>query len=115
MAINVLDIGFGILVLLFVVRAILQGVVQELGGLIGIFLGFVVAGRMYQQLVPQFAGIVDNAFLAGLISYGILFAATLIVVALLSSLLKNFLAIALPGWLDSTLAACVGFAKGCFV
>lgn len=115
MAINVLDIGFGILILLFVVRGLLQGLIQEVAGLVGIFLGFFIAGRMYQQLVPQFAGIVDNPKWAAWLSYGILFVATLIVIALLARLLKNFLSFTFTAWLDNLLGGGVGFVKGIFI
>lgn len=115
MAINVLDIGFGILVLLFVVRGLLQGLIQEVAGLIGIFLGFIIAGRLYQQLMPQFEGIVSNPKWAAWLSYGILFAATLIVVALLARLLKQFLSFTFTAWLDNLLGGAVGFAKGVFI
>ena len=114
-AINVLDIGFGILILLFVVRGLLQGLIQEVAGLIGIFLGFVIAGRLYQQLIPQFAGIIDNPKWAAWISYGILFIATLIVIALIARLLKNFLSFTFTAWLDNLLGGIVGFAKGIFL
>jgi Uncharacterized membrane protein, required for colicin V production len=113
--INVLDIGFGILILLFVVRGLLQGLIQEIAGFVGIFLGFVVAGRLYQQLVPQFVGVVNNDKWAAWISYGILFVATLIVVALLARLVKRFLTFTFTAWLDNLLGGVVGFAKGVFI
>lgn len=115
MPINVLDIGFGILILLFVVRGLMQGLIQEVAGLIGIFLGFFVAGRLYQELVPQFAGIVNNPKAAAWIAYGILFLATLIVIALLARLLKNFLNFTFTAWLDYILGGVVGFAKGVLI
>lgn len=115
MPINVLDIGFGILIMLFVVRGLLQGLIQEVAGLVGILLGFIVAGRFYQQLVPQIAELVNNPKWAAWIAYGILFIATMIVIALLARLIKKFLNFTFAAWLDNLLGGFVGFGKGVLI
>jgi membrane protein required for colicin V production len=115
MDIRVLDIGIGILVLLFLVRGLLRGLIQEVAGLIGLFLGLLVAGRYYPQLQPQFLGLVDNPRWAAGLAYGLLFLAAVIVVALAAALVRKFLTLTLMAWLDNLLGGIVGAAKGVLV
>jgi len=110
-----LDLGIGILALLFLIRGLLRGLVHEVAGLVGIFLGLFLAGRFYPQLVPQFAGIIENARWAACLSYGAIFVLTLVFVAICAALIKRFMALTLTTWLDSLLGALVGLLKGVFV
>jgi membrane protein required for colicin V production len=113
--ISVLDIGIGILVLLFLVRGLLRGLIQEVAGLIGLFLGLLVAGRYYPQLEPQFMGLVDSPKWAAGLAYGLLFVAVIIMVALVAMLLRKFLNFTFMAWLDNLLGGLVGAAKGILV
>jgi membrane protein required for colicin V production len=109
------DLGIGILILLFLVRGLLRGCVHEVAGLVGIFLGLFLAGRYYPLLMPQFAGVIESSrWVAGL-SYGAIFILTLIFVAICAAIIKRFAALTFTAWLDSLLGALVGFLKGVFV
>ena len=112
MTFNLLDAGFGILILLFLVRGLLRGLVQEIAGFVGIFLGFFLAGRYYPLVTPQFAGIIDNPDWAAGASYVLIFAVVLLLVALAAAIFKKFLNLTLTSWLDSLFGAIVGTAKG---
>jgi membrane protein required for colicin V production len=114
-SISVLDIGIGVLVLLFLVRGLLRGLIQEVAGLVGLFLGLVIAGRYYPELQPQFALVVEDPRWAMGLSYAVLFMAVAIVVALVARLLRKFLAFTLLAWLDNILGGLVGGAKGVLV
>jgi membrane protein required for colicin V production len=114
-SITILDLGIGVLVLLFLIRGLLRGLVLEVAGLVGIFLGLFLAGQFYPQLVPQLAGILENPrWVAGL-AYGAIFALTLVFVAICAALIKRFMALTFTTWLDSFLGALVGLLKGVFV
>lgn len=113
--VSLLDLGLGLLALLFLVRGLLRGMIQEVAGLIGIFLGLLLAGRFYPQLVPQFSGIIESQKVAGGVSYAIIFAAALMLVALCAALVKRFMAITFTAWVDNLAGAVVGAAKGVFV
>lgn len=115
MPINVLDIGLGVLILLFIVRGLLRGLIQEVAGFVGIFLGLFIAGRFYPQLVPQFSGIIDSPKWSAWLAYGLLFVATLIVVGLIAMLLRRFLSFTFTAWLDNLMGGIVGLAKGILI
>lgn len=115
MNLNILDIGLCLLALLFLVRGLLRGLVNEVAGFVGILLGLFLAGRFYPQLVPQLSGVVESEKLAAGLSYAALFVATIIVVALCAAIIRRFVVFALPPWLDNLLGAVVGALKGLFV
>jgi len=114
-SINILDLGLGVLVVLFLVRGLLRGLVREVAGLVAIFLGLVLAGRFYPQLMPQFAGVIESSRWTAGLSYGAIFALTLIIVAVCTALIKRFMAMTFTAWLDNLLGALVGLLKGVFV
>ncbi len=89
--------------------------IQEVAGLVGLFLGLFLAGRFYPQLAPQFAGVIDSPKWASGLSYGLIFVAVLIVVALCAMVLRRFLVFTFTAWLDNLLGGIVGAAKGLFV
>jgi membrane protein required for colicin V production len=112
---SILDIGLSVLMLLFLVRGLLRGLISEVAGFIGILLGLFLAGSFYPQLSPQFAGIVESARLAAGLSYAVIFVATLIVVALCAAVIRRFMALTLTSWLDNLLGAVVGAVKGILI
>ena len=115
MAFSVLDIGLGILILLFLVRGLLRGLVQEVAGFLGLFLGLFVAGKYYTQLSPQFSGIISSPKMAAGVSYALIFIAVLIVVALAATVIRRFMSLTFTAWIDNLLGGFVGAAKGLFV
>ena len=112
---NLLDAGFGILILLFLVRGLLRGLVQEIAGFVGIFLGFFLAGRYYPLVTPQFAGIIENPDWAAGASYALIFGVALLLVALAAAIFRKFLNLTFTSWLDYLLGAVIGGAKGLLV
>lgn len=115
MSFSVLDIGLGILILLFLVRGLLRGLVQEIAGFLGLFLGLFVAGRYYTQLAPQFSGIINSPKMAAGISYALIFIAVLIVVALGATVVRRFMDLTFTAWIDNILGGIIGAVKGVFV
>ena len=114
-SITILDLGLGILVVLFLVRGLLRGLVREVAGLVGIFLGLFLAGRFYPLLMPQFVGIIESSRWAAGLSYGAIFVLTLIVVAVCAAIIKRFMVLTFTAWLDNLLGALVGLLKGVLV
>ena len=112
---NLLDVGFAILLLLFLVRGLLRGLVQEIAGFVGIFLGLFLSGRYYPQVAPQFAGIIDNPDWAAGAAYALIFAVVLLLVALAAAIFRKFLNLTFTSWLDYLLGAGIGAAKGLLV
>lgn len=112
---TVLDIVLCCLILLFVVRGLLRGFVNEIAGLVGLFLGFVLAGRYYPQILPEFTNLIANPMLAAAAAYAVIFAAVLIVVALIAIAVKRLLLFSLAPGIDNLLGGIVGTAKGVFI
>ena len=110
-----LDLGLSVLTLLFLVRGLLRGLVREIAGLFGIFLGMFLAGRFYELLQPQFSGIIENTKWTAGLSYAVIFALTQVAVAICVAIILRFLAMTFMTWLDSLGGAAVGFLKGVFV
>ena len=113
--VSVLDIGLGILIALFLVRGLLRGFINEVAGFVGLFLGLFLAGRFYPQIVPQFAGIIESPRVAQGVSYALIFAAVLILVALCATVVKRFMTMTFTAWIDNILGAVIGTAKGVFI
>ncbi len=109
---NFLDIGFGIVLVLFLVRGLLRGMVQELAGLIGLFAGFFLAGRFYMQLAPHLNSLVGDRDWAAGLAYGLIFLGTLVAVAICAALLRKFMSFTFTSWLDHLLGGVVGGGKG---
>lgn len=114
-SISILDLGLGVLLALFLIRGLLRGLIQELAGLIGLFLALFLAGRFYPQLVGQFSGLIDNPRWAAGLSYSIIFALTLVGVAVCVAIIKRFMALTFTAWVDNLLGAVIGLLKGVFV
>jgi len=110
-----LDLGLSVLTLLFLVRGLLRGLVREIAGLFGIFLGMFLAGKFYPLLQPQFSAIIASPRWADGLSYAAIFALTQIAVAICVAIILRFLAMTFMTWLDSLGGAAVGFMKGVFV
>lgn len=113
--VSVLDLGLALLVLLFLVRGLLRGMIREVAGLVGIFLGLFTAGRFYPLVEPQFAGIIQNPRWSAGLSYAIIFALTLILVALAAAVLRRFMTMTFTAWVDNLVGALVGFLKGVLI
>lgn len=113
--ISILDIGFGIVILLFLVRGLLRGMIKEISGFIGLFLGLILAGRFYPLLVPQFEGVIESERWAAGASYLVIFVTVLILVGLCAAVARRFLKVTPAAWLDNLLGACIGAFKGVLV
>lgn len=112
MSINLLDAGFGIVLLLFLVRGLLRGMVQEIAGLVGLFAGFFFAGRFYTRLVPQIRQVIADPDWAAAAAYAAIFVAVLVLVALMAAVLRKFMNLTFTSWLDHLLGGVVGGGKG---
>jgi membrane protein required for colicin V production len=114
-SINILDLGIGILILLFLVRGLLRGFVYEVAGLIGLFLGLFLAGKFYPLLTPQFAGFIESPRWAASLAYGTILILALIFVGLCAAVFKRFVGLTFAAWLDNLLGLMAGALKGTFV
>ena len=110
--INWLDLGFALVMLLFVVRGLLNGLMREVAGLAGVLLGFFMAGRWYTVLAPKLSRFVGNPDTAGMVAYGLIFVGVLVGVVIVASLLRKAMQVTFTAWLDHLCGGAVGAAKG---
>ncbi len=115
MDINLLDVGFIFVVVLFMIRGLLTGLISEVMGLVGIFLGFVLSGKFYTDLSPQMLKLVKDETWASVSSYVVIFLVVFILVAMIGAMLRKLFAAVVPGWLDYVLGLVLGFLKGVVV
>ncbi len=112
MDINWLDLGFALVMLLFVVRGLLNGLLREVAGLAGVFLGFFLAVRWYTVLASKLSKYVTDPDTAGMVAYGAIFVGVLLAVVVLAALLRRAMQVTFTAWLDHILGGAVGGAKG---
>ncbi len=113
--INLLDGGFALILVLFVVRGLLRGMINEVAGLVGIFLGFFVAERYYPKALPHVQGFITETSWATIVAYLVVFAATLVVVAIIAIAIRKFMSLTFTAWLDHVGGGIVGGAKGLLI
>ncbi len=112
---NKLDIVFIAIISLTLIRGFLRGIVKELIGIGGIIGGFIVATNYYKFLIPYVDKFIDNKQVVVIISYALLFVATLLVIFFIGSILREILRNLSLGWLDKAGGAAFGFIKGVLI
>ena len=109
---NAFDIVLAVLLLLFVVRGLVRGLIKELAGFIGLLLGFFTAARYYPFLAPYAAKVLDDTTSINVLSYILVFMGVLIVVKLFAIAIEKFMSVTSIGWLNHLLGGGIGAAKG---
>lgn len=112
LGINVLDIIFVVLVLVFAIRGLFHGLLEEVAALFGIFLGFVLANRYLADVVHLLEKGLTNPQLIVVIAYILIFAFSLLLAAILARILRKILVVSFAAWLDHMAGALLGVAKG---
>ena len=108
----ILDIVFGSLLALFLVRGLLRGLIKEVAGLVGMLLGFFLATRFYAVVVPYTAQFINDTNAQVVVSYLAVFMGVLVAVALVAHLLQKFTELTFTSWLNHLLGGVAGAAKG---
>ncbi len=110
--INLLDAGFTLILILFLIRGCLRGMIREVAGLIGLFLAFFVASRWYASGTPYVQRVISNSAWATTITYGLMFIAVLVGVALVATLLRKVMSLTFTSWADYLGGVIIGAAEG---
>ena len=112
LAINLLDAGLGLVLILFIARGLIQGMVRELTGLVGVVLGFFIAKSHYSKVLPFVQQYVADPTYTVTLSYIVVFVGVLLMVTVMGYLLRKFMVLTFTDGFDHLLGGCVGFAKG---
>lgn len=108
---NSLDFGVIAIILVFLVRGIWIGFVRQLASLLGLILGYLFAGRYYEQISPRLSSVIPSPQLCFLVTYALLFLAVFFGVVALGFVLKKVMSVSLLGWFDRLVGGIFGLVK----
>ena len=108
---NSIDFGVIAIILIFLVRGIWIGFVRQLASLAGLILGYLFAGRYYEQISPRLSSVISSPQLCFLVTYALLFLAVFLGVMGLGFVLKKVMSISLLDWFDRFMGGFFGLVK----
>ncbi|KUJ94984.1 MAG: rane protein required for colicin production [Desulfonauticus sp.] len=108
---NFLDIFFLVVISFFFLRGIYRGLVQEVSSLVALFLGFFLANRYWQKVLPLMEEIIPSETWAKICSYLAVLIGVMFIIFIISTILKHLLKMAFLGWLDRIGGAAIGLLK----
>ena len=108
---NSLDFGVIAIILLFLVRGIWVGFVRQLASLAALILGYLFAGRYYEQISPRLSAFIPSPQLCFLVTFVLLFLAVFFGVLALGFVLKKVMSVSLLGWFDRFMGGLFGLVK----
>ncbi len=109
---NTLDILILLILGFAVVRGLFRGFVGEISSIVGLVIGFILANRYHDQLLPLVGSILPDPAIANLLTYALIFITGLVLVLMLAAVLRHLLKITLLGWLDRLAGGAMGLIKG---
>ncbi|HVB29881.1 MAG TPA: CvpA family protein [Terriglobia bacterium] len=112
---NWVDWVLATIVLVSVMTAIWKGFVAELVALASAIIGLVVAAFNYERLAPLFQGFTRSRGVALGVSFLLLFAAVMLIGALVSILARKLIKKVQLQWFDRFLGGIFGLARGVLV
>jgi len=108
---NAIDFGVIAIILVFLVRGIWIGFVRQLASLAALILGYLFAGRYYEQISPRLSSVIPSPQLCFLVTYALLFLAVFFGVMALGFVLKKVMSLSLLGWFDRCMGGIFGLVK----
>jgi membrane protein required for colicin V production len=109
-----LDIGVIVVAVFFLARGLWIGFVRQLAFLLALFLGYVAAGTYYPTL-SQHLSRITNPQLRFVVTYGLLFFATYVLIMVLGLGLKKVMQVTFLGWFDRLMGGGFGLVKAAFI
>ena len=110
-----LDAGVITIIAIFLFRGIWVGLIRQLASIAALVLGYIIAGRYYQESSSLISGLVPSPQLGFLLTYGLIFAGVFAVVIGLGYLLKKVVTISLLGWFDRMMGGLFGLSKAAII
>lgn len=112
---NAIDFGVIAIILLFLVRGVWVGFVRQLASLAALILGYLFAGRYYEQISPRLSSVIPSPQLCFLVTYALLFLAVFFAVLALGFVLKKVMSLSLLGWFDRFMGGIFGLVKAAVI
>ena len=110
--INLFDVAISLVLLFFLIRGLMRGLISEVSGLIGIVGGLAIARHFQPRFQPTLETLFPAGDAAGVATFALIFLLFLFCVALCSAALRKFMSITLTSWVDHLLGGVTGLAKG---
>ena len=112
MDLNYFDIVLLVILVLFLLRGIMNGVLAEFSSLLGLFGGLWYANYAYKDVAPYLVKIFQHPAWRDLAAYVLVFVSVLVAVALLVQALSKVLSLTVLASLDKCLGAALGLVRG---
>ena len=109
------DIAIAIILCFFTLNGFRHGFIEEIGRLISLVGGFIIASKFHTILLPYLDLYIEETSLQIAIAYLIVFTATIIIISIIVKLLQKFIELVLLGWLNRLLGLLLGLLKGFLV
>ena len=109
---NYFDVMLLVILILFLLRGVMNGVLAEFSGLLGLVGGLCYASYAYKDVAPYLANMVQNPAWRDLVAYGLVFASVLLAVALLAYGVSKVFSLMVLASLDKGLGAVLGLVRG---
>ena len=111
---NWLDIVIIVILAIQTITGFAQGFVKALGGLIGLIVGIILAGRFYENLASGLFGFISNTDAANVVAFVLILIVVWGIFSILASLLTKLISGASLGWLNRAIGGIFGLAMGAF-
>ncbi|MFP4071787.1 MAG: CvpA family protein [Desulfovibrionales bacterium] len=109
---NTLDVIFATILCFFLIRGLYNGFLREIASILGLFIGFLLANKLYEPVVPVVQMVLEDEGNAMVVSYILVLMGTFMLVLLVIAMLRNVFQLTLLGTLDRFVGGTFGFFKG---
>ncbi|MBQ7456766.1 MAG: CvpA family protein [Desulfovibrio sp.] len=111
---DIFDLLVILVLVFFALRGYWNGFILEFTGIVSLILAFVVANTAHPHLSPSME-FITNPTLRTILTYILLFVATILICSLLSRFLLRIRDFPLTRWIDTVAGFCFGLAKGILI
>ena len=108
------DIVIFLILAFFTLNGFRHGFIEEMGRIISLIGGFILASKFHHLLAPLLTYI-DGETLRITVAYLGVFVASVIVISIIAKILQKFIELVLLGWLNRLLGLLLGLLKGFFI
>ena len=106
------DIAIAIILGFFTFNGFRHGFIEEMGRLISLVGGFIIASKFHALLLPHLQPYFKTETLRIAIAYLTIFMVSIITISIITKLLQKFIELVLLGWLNRLLGLLLGLLKG---
>ena len=106
------DIAITIILGFFTFNGFRHGFIEEMGRLISLVGGFIIASKFHALLLPHLQPYFKTETLRIAIAYLAIFMVSIITISIITKLLQKFIELVLLGWLNRLLGLLLGLLKG---